>query len=81
MKTVIKNILDILLSEENKKRIIYTETGIKWTDYRSDRSYLDLVTTSGFANMLANYLWDNATRYKRKPKVIWPEGMLNYEKF
>lgn len=81
MKKVIKNILDILLSEEDKKKAIYTDTAIKYTDHRSDIPYLELITREGFAKMLASHIWNKASRYKSKPKVIWPEGMLNYEKF
>lgn len=42
---------------------------------------MHLITEQGFVNKLANYLWNNAPRSKSKPKVMWPEGMLNYEKF
>lgn len=32
MKTVIKNILDTLLSEEDQKKAIYTDTGLRTTE-------------------------------------------------
>lgn len=81
MKTVIKNILDTLLSEEDAKKAIYTETGLSTTEEEREIPYLHLITESGFIDILANHLWNNAPRSKSKPKVMWPEGMLNYEKF
>jgi len=32
MKTVIKNIIDTLLSEEEKQKAIYTDTGLRTTE-------------------------------------------------
>lgn len=32
METIIKNILDTLLSEEDKKKAIYTVTGLRTTE-------------------------------------------------
>lgn len=32
MKTVIKNILDTLISEEDKNKAIYTDTGLRTTE-------------------------------------------------
>lgn len=81
MKTVIKNILDTLLSEEDQKKAIYTDTGLRTTEDEWEIPYLHLITEQGFVNKLANYLWNNAPRSKSKPKIMWPEGMLNYDKF
>lgn len=81
MKKVIKNILDILLSEESKTKAAYTDTGLTNTEYKKEIPYLHLIMDEAFTIQLATYLWNNAPRSKSKPKVMWPEGMLNYEKF
>jgi len=42
---------------------------------------LQVITEKEFIDLLANYIWNNAPRSKSKPKIMWPEGMLNYDKF
>lgn len=81
MKTVIKNILDTILSEDTAKKAICTDTGLRTMEDACEIPYLQFVTDERFIDKLATYLWNNAPRSKSKPKVIWPEGMLNYEKF
>ncbi len=42
--------------------------------------YTDLVVDKGFTHALAVYINNFAPRSKSKPKIMWPEGMLNYTK-
>ena len=81
MKTLMKNILDTLLSEEDQEKAIYTDTGLRTTEDEWEIPYLQLITEQGFIDKLANYLWNNAPRSKGKyPKIMWPEWQLKYKK-
>lgn len=89
MKTVIKNILEVILPVESgftahsgTESITKTFTRKEMIERYIALPIYDLLKNRNFIYFLARYLWNNAPRSKRtKPKVIWPEGMLNYEKF
>lgn len=88
MKTVIKNILEVILPVESGMTAHSGTETISKTFSKTEmiERYLalpiyDLLKNRNFIYFLARYLWNNAPRSKSKPKVVWTEGMLNYEKF